>query len=114
MINNLTDRGRELRRNSTDAENLLWSRLRAKQLKGLKFRRQHPLGKYIVDFICSKEKLIIEVDGGQHTKEKDKKREEYLKEQGYNVLRFCNNEVLTNIEGVLEVISINLFKTPSP
>jgi very-short-patch-repair endonuclease len=111
---NLSQRAKELRKNSTDAENLLWNRLRAKQLNGLKVRRQHPIGNYIVDFICIKEKIIIEVDGGQHTKEKDKEREECLEEQGYIVLRFWNNEVLTNIEGVLEAIRIALLKTPSP
>ncbi len=114
MRRNLSQIAKELRKNSTDAENLLWNRLRAKQLNGLKVRRQHPVGNYIVDFICIKEKIIIEVDGGQHTKEQDKEREDYLKEQGYIVLRFWNNEVLTNMEGVLEAISIALLKTPSP
>jgi very-short-patch-repair endonuclease len=69
---NLSQIAKELRRNSTDAENLLWNRLRAKQFNGVKFRRQHPVGNYIVDFICIKEKIIIEVDGGQHTKEYDR------------------------------------------
>jgi very-short-patch-repair endonuclease len=81
---------------------------------GYKFRRQEPIGSYIVDFICQEEKIIIEVDGGQHSaeREKDFERDRWLKEQGYKVLRFWNNEVLTNINGVLEVIWNNLEHPP--
>jgi very-short-patch-repair endonuclease len=102
-----------LRKNFTDSERLLWKYLRAKQLEGCKFRRQEPIGKYIVDFVCQEKQIIIEVDGGQHSEEqeRDSKRDSWLQGQGYKVLRFWNNEVLTNIEGVLEIIRVN-FKHP--
>jgi len=97
---------RDLRRDMTDAERLLWRYLRRRQLAGRKFRRQHPVGKYIVDFVCIKEGLIVEVDGGQHAdrEEQDAARTVWLEGQGFRVLRFWNNEVLANIEGVREVI----------
>jgi very-short-patch-repair endonuclease len=95
-----------LRKRFTDTERLLWKHLRAKQIEGYKFRRQEPIGSYIVDFVCQEKKIVIEVDGGQHSveRERDIARDRWLKEQGYKVLRFWNNEVLTNINGVLEVI----------
>lgn len=97
---------RTLRKDSTDAENLLWRHLRRKQFTGLKFRRQQPIDHYIVDFVCFEKRIIIEVDGGQHSieREKDIERENYLRENGFKVLRFWNNEILKNIEGVLEEI----------
>ena len=103
---------RLLRKNSTDAERILWQYLRAKRMEGVKFRRQQPFGKYIVDFISFSKKLVIEVDGGQHAlqKEKDEVREQYIKGEGFRVLRFWNNEVLQNIEGVIEVIGQSIFK----
>jgi very-short-patch-repair endonuclease len=103
-----------LRKNFTDTERLLWKYLRAKKLEGCKFRRQEPIGGYIVDFICHEKKIIIEVDGGQHSVEqaKDNERDNWLKEQGYKVLRFWNSEVLTNIEGVVEVIGNYLNHPP--
>jgi len=106
---------RSLRKRSTDTERLLWSKLRARQIEECKFRRQAPIGKYIVDFVCHEKRLIIEVDGGQHAEsiEADQIRDQWLGEQGYKVLRFWNNEILTNIEGVLEVISDNC-KFPPP
>ena len=106
MNNNIIALAKKLRKNSTPAENLLWSHLRAEQLEGLKFRRQQLIGNYIIDFVCFEKKIVIEVDGGQHSieKEKDNIRDEWLKGQGFKVLRFWNNEVLMNIEGVLEVI----------
>ncbi len=83
---------------------MLWSILRNKQIDGVKFRRQHPLGKYIVDFVSLENKLIIEVDGGQHNeeeiKEKDAQRTKWLEEDGYQILRFWNNEVFQNTDGV--------------
>ena len=81
-------------------------------MEGVKFRRQQPFGKYIVDFISFSKKLVIEVDGGQHAlqKEKDEVREQYIKGEGFRVLRFWNNEVLQNIEGVIEVIRQSIFK----
>jgi len=90
----------------TDAEKLLWSHLRVRQLDGLKFRRQHPIGKYVVDFVCLSEKTIIEVDGGQHAKEseKDLLRDKWLKEEGYIVLRYWNDQVLKEIDNVLDDI----------
>ena len=106
MSNNITSIAKALRKRLTDTERLLWRHLRAKQLEGLKFRRQEPIGRYIVDFVCHEKRIVIEVDGGQHTieKNKDAERDKWLNEQGYKVLRFWNNEVLTNIEGVLQTI----------
>ncbi len=106
----LTERARQLRKNMTDAERRLWSKLRGKQL-GFKFKRQVPIGNYIVDFICPSKKLIIEVDGSQHiNNEYDRKRDEYLKSRGYTVLRFWDNEVLKESEAVLQRIWYELNK----
>jgi very-short-patch-repair endonuclease len=104
-----TEKAQELRKKSTDAERLLWRHLRAKQLEGLKFRRQEPIGDYIVDFVCFDRSLIVEVDGGQHLQEKakDDERTRWLEGQGFKVLRFWNNDVMKNIEGVLRVIRDN-------
>lgn len=104
-----TEKAQELRKKSTDAERLLWRHLRAKQLEGLKFRRQEPIGNLIVDFVCFDRSLIVEVDGGQHVREKakDDERTRWLEEQGFKVLRFWNNDVMKNIEGVLKVIRDN-------
>ncbi|MFA5309199.1 MAG: endonuclease domain-containing protein [Dehalococcoidales bacterium] len=103
---------RELRKNMTDAEKVLWSKLRMKQLQGLLFSRQKPLGAYIADFYCYQAKLVIEVDGGQHftndSVEYDRIRDEFMGSLGLTVLRFTNTDVLQNIEGVLEVIGRNL------
>ena len=90
----------------TDAERLLWQHLRSRQLAGLKFRRQHPIGRYILDFVCLEAGLVIEVDGGQHGPQHsyDEARTAWLGQRGYRVLRFWNNEVLTNPEGVRERI----------
>ena len=96
---------KHLRKNETDAERLLWSRLRNRQLDGVKFRRQQPVGNYIVDFVSFDKMLVIEVDGGQHNEPdmmaEDKQRTVYLEDKGYKVIRFWNNDVLQNIEGVL-------------
>ncbi len=84
---------------------LIWRHLRAKQIEELKFRRQQPIGNYVVDFICLEKSLVIEADGGQHADNtKDEERDAWLTSEGFKVLRFWNNEVLTNMEGVLEVI----------
>lgn len=106
-----SDNAKRLRAEPTDAESILWSALRNRQLHGFKFRRQVPRNKYIVDFLCAKAKLIIEVDGGQHASrtEEDDVRTRHLERDGYRVLRFWNNEVLTNIEGVLQVIEAALI-----
>jgi len=101
-----TKRARTLRRNSTEAETRLWNRVRRNQLDGHHFRRQLPIGPYIIDFACSTQSLVVEVDGGQHSGriEQDITRTAYLDEQGFRVLRFWNNEVLDNTDGVVEVI----------
>ena len=105
----LKEYSRKLCRNMTDAEKLLWSKLRGRQVKGLQFNRQKPIGNYIVDFYCRKAKLVIEVDGSQHYqkdgKEKDKVRDAYMSQLGLRVLRFSDRDVLVNIDGVFEVIS---------
>jgi len=97
---------RELRDGQTDAEKALWMRLRNRQLEDVKFRRQQPIGSYVVDFVSFDSKLIVEIDGGQHnegkTKERDEERTAWLKERGYRIVRFWNNDVLTNMEGVME------------
>jgi len=100
------DFSRKLRSEMTEAELYLWQHLRARQLHGFKFRRQHPVGKYILDFACTDVKLAIEVDGGQHNElqNQDNERTAWLETQGWKVLRFWNNEVLQNIEGVLEQV----------
>lgn len=95
---------RKLRNNLTEAEKYLWHILRAENL-GHKFRRQAQIGNYIVDFVCFKEKVIIEIDGGQHAESKsDKTRDEWLESQGFTILRFWNNEVLENRDGVVQKI----------
>jgi very-short-patch-repair endonuclease len=100
------ERARRLRKNLTDAERRLWSKLRRRQLDGFRFRRQAPLGIYFVDFLCLEERLIIEVDGGQHAIEQaaDGKRTTWLDGEGFRVLRFWNNDVLANTDGVIETI----------
>ncbi|GMQ84361.1 MAG: hypothetical protein BMS9Abin06_1150 [Gammaproteobacteria bacterium] len=101
------DRARELRKNPTDAEKLLWKHLRRRQINGYKFQRQQPLGSYIVDFACFEKRLIIEVDGGQHGEQVsyDSTRSVWLESQGFKVLRFWNNQVLNEVEAVKEVIA---------
>ena len=112
----MMERARVLRKNATNAENRLWYFIRAKRLKGYKFKRQYILGPYIVDFICLEKRLIIELDGSQHieTVEYDKERTHFLNSKGYRVLRFWNNEVLNNIENVLNAILDPLVSLLSP
>ena len=107
---------RELRKNATDCERLLWQHLRAHRLQGFKFKRQQPLGLYIVDFVCFEARLIIEADGGHHAEqaEYDNRRDDWLRSQGFTVLRFWNNEVLNNIDGVLERILEGCQNSNSP
>lgn len=110
----LRDRARELRREPTDAERALWSVLRDRQLDGHHFRRQHPIPPYVVDFACTAMRLVVEVDGGQHADNaRDSKRAAFLVTQGWRVLRFWNNDVLANLEGVAERIKSALAE-PSP
>lgn len=99
------DFARRLRRDMTDAERILWRRLRSRELIGWKFRRQHPIGRYIVDFICLEAGLVVELDGGQHAESHaDAVRTEFLEDAGYRVLRFWNNDVLTQTDAVLAVV----------
>ncbi len=110
-------RARELRGASTDAERKLWRHLRNRQLEGLKFRRQVPLFGFYVDFHCESANLVVELDGGQHAGkiESDATRTKALQDAGILVLRFWNNEVLKNCEGVLaEIIRITKAATPHP
>jgi very-short-patch-repair endonuclease len=106
------DFARQLRAAMTDAESRLWRRLRRRQLAGVRFRRQFPMGRFIVDFISLERRLIIEVDGGQHSLSIDASRDDYLRSQGFTLLRFWNNEVLAQIEGVCEVIFRHLCEKP--
>jgi very-short-patch-repair endonuclease len=116
MVNSKrTTLARNLRRKQTDAERKLWSILRGRQFENSKFRRQEPIGKYIVDFVSLDRELIIELDGGQHNQqsemEKDETRTKWLERKGFRVLRFWNNDVLQNIDGVaskiLEILNNN-------
>ncbi len=96
---------RNLRKQSTKQEELLWNLLRNRQFSNLKFRRQYPIGKYIVDFVCIKKKIIIELDGGQHNFNKnieyDNERTQFLENLGYKVIRFWNNDIDDNLDGVI-------------
>ena len=107
-------RARTLRKNPTEAEKVLWSHLRFWQVDGYKFRRQQPIGNYIVDFVCLEKKLIIELDGGQHAEQNDydARRDAWLREQGFTVLRFWNNDVLQNVSSVKDAILSELESTP--
>ena len=110
----LTSRSRGLRHNATDAEKKLWSVLRSRQFGGVKFRQQVEIDGYIVDFLCPERRLIVEVDGGQHTPERDARRTAYLESQGFTVLRFWNNDVLQNLDGVRTTIEAALTTPPHP
>jgi very-short-patch-repair endonuclease len=109
------ERSRQLRATMTDAERKLWSVLRNEQLEGLRFRRQVPLKKFIVDFACFEVRLIVEVDGGQHDEERafDQARDRALREVGFQVIRIWNNDVMQNIAGVAEVI-LEAARHPHP
>jgi len=108
----LKDFSRNLRNNMTDAERLLWSKIRGKQLKGYQFYRQKPIGNYIVDFYCPKANLAIELDGGQHYsttgKQKDAARDNHLGQLNIKVLRFSDRDVFENLTSILEVVWYNL------
>jgi adenine-specific DNA-methyltransferase len=106
------DQARRLRRDMTDAERKLWASLRGRALSGAKFRRQQAIGPYIVDFHCSEQRLVIELDGGQHAEEWaacDRKRSAWLEARGYRVIRFWNSDVMRNLEGVLQEDSLALL-----
>ena len=104
-MNNL-QKARELRKNMTPQERKLWNILKNRQFYGYRFRRQFPIGKYIVDFVNRRKNIVIEIDGGQHNlsenTEYDRNRTEYLNSEGYTILRFWNNEIDNNIEGVYQ------------
>ncbi|HEX7967220.1 MAG TPA: DUF559 domain-containing protein, partial [Stellaceae bacterium] len=113
----LSGTARRLRRGMTDAEKVMWRLLRSRQLAGFKFRRQQPIRRYIVDFACFSHKLIAEIDGGQHaaTTEDDDIRSSFLAREGFRVLRFCNNEILENCEGVCaHILRVLDTRTPHP
>jgi very-short-patch-repair endonuclease len=119
----MTARARSLRANMTDAELRLWHALRRDQLNGFSFRKQHPIGPYTVDFCCSKLRLAVEVDGGQHAeqrKEADDQRTQWLAEKDVTVVRYWNNDVLSNLEGVLTDLIVHIERsalaetTPTP
>ncbi len=107
-------RAGQLPHNQTEAEAKLWSRLRAHPVDGIQFRRQHAIGKYIVDFCAPRRKLIIEIDGSQHLAqdEYDLERTRYLESLGYRVLRFWNNEVMNNTDTVMSVVWNKINKVP--
>ena len=113
---NATVTARQLRRRSTDAERKLWSILRNSQLAGYKFRRQVPIGNYIVDFVCFEKKIVVELDGGQHQAkiEYDNDRTRWLQFAGFRVIRFWNNQVLSETDAVLQSILITLTEEISP
>jgi len=111
----LLDFARTMRAAPTDAEHRLWKHLRAGRLPNFKFRRQQPLGNFIVDFVCLEARLIVELGGGQHNgSTSDVKRDEWLQSQGFVVLRFWNNEIFENLKGVVERILAQLQAAPSP
>jgi very-short-patch-repair endonuclease len=109
-------RARDLRKHMTDAERLLWRCLRDRQLGGYKFRHQHPIGPFIVDFTCLEKKIVIEIDGSQHinNRKADNKRSDYLKNHGFRVLRVWNNQVLQEKEAVLSMILTSLSSDDPP
>jgi len=103
----LRQRAKQLRKAMTDAEWALWARLRRRQVNGHKFRRQHPVGGYIVDFVCLEKKLAVEVDGGQHDErcDEDARRTCSLEQKGFQVMRFWNHQVLSELDAVIEEIA---------
>jgi very-short-patch-repair endonuclease len=111
-------KARDLRKNQTDAEKKLWAVLRDRNIAGAKFRRQFPVGKYILDFYSPEHKLCVEADGGQHYTEegtqKDEERAKVLTESGIQILRFSDRDILTNVEGVCEVIFGAIAKSSPP
>jgi very-short-patch-repair endonuclease len=115
-IDRRVSRARKLRKTPTDTEHKLWQRLRQPPFDAIHFRRQATIGPYFADFACHAQRLVIEVDGSQHAESKsDTSRTAYLNAQGYRVLRFWNNDVLENIEGVLDaIIDATRITPPTP
>ena len=113
-MKSLTGVATNLRKYSTDTEQQLWRHLRDRQIEGFKFRRQQPIGRYVVDFVNLEKKVVVELDGGQHALDSgDKIRDKWLRAEGYKVLRFWDNQVFSSLEGVLENIR-NALLTPHP
>ena len=113
MKGTLTSTARRLRNNSTEAKECLWQAFRSEGFD-VKFRRQAVIGQYIVDFVCFEKKLVVEVDGGQHCQnQSDSVRDEWLSSQGFGILRFWNNDVLENLDGVAQKIKERLNSSPS-
>jgi len=112
----LSGAAKSLRKRSTDVEQLLWRNIRAGQIDGVKFRRQQPIGPYIVDFVSLGNGIIIELDGGQHktSQEEDEERDAWFRKQGFTVLRFWNSEVIQDMNAILEVVKNSLIEAPSP
>jgi very-short-patch-repair endonuclease len=111
----MVERGRELRHEASFPERLLWSRLRNHRL-GPRFRRQQPLGPYVVDFLCASARLVVELDGRSHEDQPkyDQERQEYLESQGWKVIRFTNDNLLADLDGVMEMIWATCAAAPSP
>ncbi|TNE67771.1 MAG: endonuclease domain-containing protein [Alphaproteobacteria bacterium] len=114
MAGNLVDRARGLRRAMTDAERCFWHHVRARRFHGLKFRRQFPVGHFIVDFACPARRLIVEIDGGQHADPEsgDALRTAHLESRGFRVVRYWNNDILGNIDGVMTDLEAHLGQQP--
>jgi very-short-patch-repair endonuclease len=110
-----TGRARSFRRAQTPAEFALWARIRSRQLDGFKLVRQEPIGRYYADFVCRDWRLIVELDGGQHAERRDdKERDSELCGLGYRVIRFWNNDIVDNLDGVLQTLLSELENCPSP
>ncbi len=112
-MDNINQKARNLRKNMTPQELKLWKYLRNRSINNCRFRRQFPIGNYIVDFVCREKKLVIEIDGGQHNQEKDilynRQRTEFLENEGFKVVRFWNCDIDNNFVGVYEEITKYLF-----
>jgi very-short-patch-repair endonuclease len=113
-IRRINPHAKQLRKEMTDAERAVWNAVRGRRLEGFKFKSQWSLGPFVVDFCCWERRLVVEIDGGQHNEEVDRRRTEWLEEKGYRVIRFWNNDVLTNLEGVLQAILLALTSDPHP
>ncbi|RYM11771.1 endonuclease domain-containing protein [Sphingobium cupriresistens] len=109
-----TAKARALRNNATGVERALWHVISARKISGIRFNRQVPIGQFICDFVARSIGLVIEVDGGQHNDEVDAERTRYIEAQGFRMIRFWNNDVLGNIEGVIEEIERVIANMPSP
>ena len=111
----MRDFARSSRRSTTQTEALVWSRLLQRQLGGYRFRRQHPIGRYVADFVCLGQRLAIELDGDQHAEqaESDRARDDYIRQRGFRALRLWNSEVCTDLDGTLDVI-LAALEQPDP